>query len=126
MIVVDIMHEFELGVWKALFAHIIHILYAAAPGGRLVALLDERFSQLSLAWITTPSHWLTIRYLNRYRQMPSFSQAIRKFKNNVSEMKKLAAHNFEDLLQVKYPHNISAILVDVLTEGLVLVFHPSI
>lgn len=43
MLVVDLMHEFELGVWKALFAHLIRILYAAAPGGRLVALLDERF-----------------------------------------------------------------------------------
>lgn len=47
MLVIDIMHEFELGVWEALFAHLIRILYAAAPGGRLVALLDERFCQLS-------------------------------------------------------------------------------
>ncbi len=111
MFVIDIMHEFELRVWKALFAHIIRILYAAAPGGRLVALLDERFSQLLLAWITTPSRWLTIRYLNRYCRTPLFSQAIQKFKNNVSEMKKLAAQDFEDLLQVKY-HHISANLVN--------------
>jgi hypothetical protein len=55
MLVVDIMHEFELGVWKALFAHTIRILYAAAPGGRLVAILDERFAHLSLAFIVTPS-----------------------------------------------------------------------
>jgi len=39
--------------------------------------------------------------------MPSFSQAIRKFTNNVSEMKKLAARDFEDLLQVKYYHNLN-------------------
>ena len=43
MLVVDIMHEFELGVWKALFTHAIRILYAGAPGGRLVSLLDERY-----------------------------------------------------------------------------------
>jgi hypothetical protein len=43
MLVVDLMHEFELGVWKALFTHLIRILYAAAPGGKLVAILDERF-----------------------------------------------------------------------------------
>jgi hypothetical protein len=42
MLVVDFMHEFELGVWKALFAHLIQILYAATPGGKLVAILDER------------------------------------------------------------------------------------
>jgi hypothetical protein len=43
MLVVDFMHEFELGVWKNLFTHLIRILYAAAPGGRLVAILDERY-----------------------------------------------------------------------------------
>jgi hypothetical protein len=42
MLVVDFMHEVELGVWKALFVHLIRILHAAAPGGRLVAILDER------------------------------------------------------------------------------------
>jgi hypothetical protein len=43
MLVVDFMHEFELGVWKALFVHLIRILYAAASGGRLVAVLDKRY-----------------------------------------------------------------------------------
>ena len=42
MLVVDLMHKFELGVWKAIFTHLIRILYAAAPGGRLVAELDRR------------------------------------------------------------------------------------
>ena len=43
MLVVDFMHEFELGVWKVLFTHLVRILYAAAPNGKLVALLDERY-----------------------------------------------------------------------------------
>jgi hypothetical protein len=43
MLVVDFMHEFELGVWKSLFTHLIRILYVAAPGGILVAILDERY-----------------------------------------------------------------------------------
>ena len=43
MLVVDFMHEFELGVWKALFVHLIQILYTAAPGGQLVVILDERY-----------------------------------------------------------------------------------
>lgn len=37
----------------------------------------------------------------RYRQMPTFGRdIIRKFDNNVSAMKKLAARDFEDILQV--------------------------
>jgi len=38
------MHEVKLGVWKTLFTHLIHILGAAAPGGKLVASLDERYN----------------------------------------------------------------------------------
>jgi hypothetical protein len=78
MLVVDFMHEFELGVWKALLVHLVRILYAAAPGGRLVDILDERF-----------------------REIPAFSHAIiRRFTSNVSDMKKLAARDYEDILQV--------------------------
>jgi hypothetical protein len=43
MLVVDLMHEFELGVWKRIFAHLIRLLYAAAPAGRLVTELDRRY-----------------------------------------------------------------------------------
>jgi hypothetical protein len=42
MLVVDLLHEFELGVWKALFTHLIRVLYAATPNGSLVAKLDRR------------------------------------------------------------------------------------
>ena len=42
MLVVDLLHEFELGVWKALFSHLIRVLYAAAPHGSLVTELDRR------------------------------------------------------------------------------------
>ncbi|KAF7976664.1 hypothetical protein HWV62_6005 [Athelia sp. TMB] len=81
IMVVDLMHEFELGVWKSVFIHLIRILHAAAPAGRLVAELDRR-----------------------YRMMPTFGHSkIRKFTTNVSEMKKLAAHNYEDLLQCAAP-----------------------
>jgi hypothetical protein len=36
----------------------------------------------------------------RFRLIPPFGQTIRRFSNNVSEMKKLAAQDYEDLLQV--------------------------
>ncbi len=42
MLVVDLLHEFELGVWKALFTHLIRVLYAVASNGSLVAELDLR------------------------------------------------------------------------------------
>jgi hypothetical protein len=42
---------------------------------------------------------LIVKY--RYRQIPTFGRdTIRKFCTNVSEMKKLAGRDFEDLLQV--------------------------
>jgi len=47
MLVVDLMHEFELGVWKAVFLHLVRILYAAGASGRLVAELDRRFIAIS-------------------------------------------------------------------------------
>jgi hypothetical protein len=41
-----------------------------------------------------------MQYL-RYRLTPTFGRdAIRKFASNASEMKKMAARDFEDLLQV--------------------------
>jgi hypothetical protein len=43
MLVVDLMHEFELGVWKAVFSHLVSILYAAGASGRLVVELDRRY-----------------------------------------------------------------------------------
>jgi len=78
MLVVDLMHEFELGIWKALFTHLICILAAAAAGDTLVNELDHR-----------------------YRMVPTFgSDTIRKFTSNTSEMKRMAARDFEDVLQV--------------------------
>ena len=42
MLVVDFMHEFELGVWKSVFTHLICLLYAGSPDGSLVGTLNER------------------------------------------------------------------------------------
>ncbi|KAJ3529674.1 hypothetical protein NMY22_g8899 [Coprinellus aureogranulatus] len=81
MMVPDFMHEFELGVWKLLFAHLIRLLYAVVPDGSKVLELDYRF-----------------------RRVPNFgTSTIRNFANNTSEMKKLAARDFEDILQCCIP-----------------------
>ncbi|KAG2055077.1 hypothetical protein BDR06DRAFT_882917, partial [Suillus hirtellus] len=42
MLVVDLMHECELGTWKVLFTHLIRILYALPNGNQLVAIVDSR------------------------------------------------------------------------------------
>ena len=44
MLAVDLLHEFELGVWKSLFMQLIRLLHAAGKGSdSLVAKLDSRF-----------------------------------------------------------------------------------
>ncbi len=49
MLVVDLLHEFELGVWKSLFMQLIRLLYAAGKSSEelgseaLVTELDSRF-----------------------------------------------------------------------------------
>ncbi|KAF8222463.1 hypothetical protein L208DRAFT_1085530, partial [Tricholoma matsutake] len=79
MAVVNIMHEVELGMWRSLFIHLLHILESAGPTcSTLTSELDRR-----------------------YREVPTFSRdTIQKFSANCSEMKQLAARDFEDVLQV--------------------------
>jgi hypothetical protein len=49
--------------------------------------------------------------LARFREIPTFGNGtIRKFSNNTSEMKRLAARDFEDILQV-FPSHITLHLI---------------
>lgn len=41
MLVIDLMHDFELGIWKALFIHLLRILNVAGKGK--VNELDRRY-----------------------------------------------------------------------------------
>lgn len=43
MLAVDLMHEFELGIWKSTFSHIIRVLYAAVAGGKAISDLNSRW-----------------------------------------------------------------------------------
>ena len=94
MMVVDLLHEFELGVWKALFTHLIRILHAASERpGALVDVLNTRY-------VCSTNRGACSHDPSRFRQVPTFGQfTIRCFHNNVSEMKRLAARDFEDILQ---------------------------
>ncbi|KAK7013429.1 GLOBIN domain-containing protein [Favolaschia claudopus] len=79
MFVPDFLHEVELGGWKSLFLHLIRVLQAYNPVS--VDKLNERF-----------------------RNIPTFGRStIRRFHANVSDMKKPAARDFEDILQCCIP-----------------------
>lgn len=41
MLVVDLMHEFELGVWKAVFIHLVRVLNSL--GQSIVDKFNERY-----------------------------------------------------------------------------------
>ncbi|TFK65061.1 hypothetical protein BDN72DRAFT_871914 [Pluteus cervinus] len=81
MVVVDFLHEVELGVWKTLFTHLLRLLHAAKHGGELADDLNLRYRTI----------------------LPFGRGTIRKFPYNVSEMKRRAARDYEDLLQCSIP-----------------------
>ncbi|KAG8741331.1 hypothetical protein FRC10_002993 [Ceratobasidium sp. 414] len=75
MFVVDLLHEVELGVWKSLFMHLVRILYMRGPD-------------------------TVVEFNRRFRLVPTFcNSTIRKFSEDVASMKRLAARDFEDILQ---------------------------
>ncbi|KAI9067490.1 hypothetical protein FKP32DRAFT_1673036 [Trametes sanguinea] len=99
LFVPDLLHEWDLGVWKGLMTHLIRILQAEKGA--------------------------TTRELNsRFRQVPVFGRdTIRRFRNNLADMKQMAAHDFEDALQcfipayeglLSEPHN--SIVLDLLFD----------
>ncbi|KAJ2991082.1 hypothetical protein NUW54_g8290 [Trametes sanguinea] len=74
----DLMHEFELGVWKNTFIHLLRLLAAQGPNA------VQEFNR-------------------RMRQMPTFGRdTIRKFWHDVSSRKQLTARDFEDFLAVMH------------------------
>ncbi|KAG6906099.1 hypothetical protein DXG01_015940 [Tephrocybe rancida] len=79
MIISDVLHEFEIGMFLAVFKHCIWILYAAGND--------------------------SIQELNRqFHHIPTFGcDTIRKFSNDTAAMKKLAACDYEDILQCAIP-----------------------
>ncbi|KAJ2920454.1 hypothetical protein H1R20_g16640, partial [Candolleomyces eurysporus] len=82
-LVVDLLHEVEIGVWKRLFIHLIWLLDA-------------------FTWPSGPT--LAAKLDFRYRSTPTFGQdSIRKFSSNASEMKRRAARDYENLLQCAIP-----------------------
>ncbi|KAH6891571.1 hypothetical protein BKA70DRAFT_1537922 [Coprinopsis sp. MPI-PUGE-AT-0042] len=85
-LVVDLLHEVEIGVWKRLYEHLLRLLDAFGKRD-LLAELDKRHP-----------------ILFQYREIPSFGRdTIRTFSVNASEMARKAARDYEDLLQCSLP-----------------------
>ncbi|KAG8739756.1 hypothetical protein FRC12_016207 [Ceratobasidium sp. 428] len=77
-LVVDHLHEVELGVWKSLFQHLIRLLHLAGPAS-------------------------VTEFNRRFRAVPTFSATIRKFAEDVADMGRIAARDYEDILQCCIP-----------------------
>ncbi|KAI8973085.1 hypothetical protein BD414DRAFT_425210 [Trametes punicea] len=79
LFVPDFLHEWELGVWKNIMTHLIRILHAEAAS--------------------------VVREFNgRFRRVPVFGRdTIRHMSSNMSEMKQMAARDYEDALQCFIP-----------------------
>ena len=92
MLVVDLMHEVELGVWKAVFIHLLRILDCESES--LKHELDRRYVYLKLLEAVNLMAF-------RFREIPPFGRdGVRKTTSNRSELKKMTAHDYEDMLQV--------------------------
>ena len=90
----DLLHEVELGVWKGLLIHLFRILEAADENH--LHEVDKRYA-VSSTIIYNPNDTLN----SRFRLVPTFGGGtIRRFSRNSSELKGMAAWNYEDLLQV--------------------------
>ena len=111
MVAVDILHEVEIGVWKALFIHLLRVLESIDKS--LINVLNSRFVIPPTCALHTPPHSHSVFYSCRFRQVPGFgNDTIRRFGNNVSEMKQFAAREYEDILQVgPQVHHFHAIVI---------------
>ncbi|KAH7868122.1 uncharacterized protein C8R40DRAFT_1164102 [Lentinula edodes] len=56
LLVVDFLHEFELGVWKTLFKHLVRLLYSLSDGTEKVTELDSSSSTMTHALYQVSVH----------------------------------------------------------------------
>ena len=95
-LMVDLLHEFELGIFKSVFRHLLHLLHATS-GTNLVATLDAWYVCVQCIIFDQMPHG----FWNRFCQISSFRKGvICRFPSNVSDARQCAARHFEDVLQV--------------------------
>ncbi|KAG9091927.1 hypothetical protein FRC06_000322 [Ceratobasidium sp. 370] len=74
-LVVDQLHEVELGVWKSVFKHLVRLVHLSGNNA-------------------------VVEFNKRFRAVPTFGSIIRLFAEDVSGMSRMAARDFEDILQL--------------------------
>ncbi|KAH9942660.1 hypothetical protein B0H21DRAFT_710231 [Amylocystis lapponica] len=85
----------DLRVWKAVLTHILRILHAEGK---------DRIQYFNKRRVVVHCATLSMLSTCRFRKVPTFGRdTIRRFSRNVSRMKKLAARDFEDILQCIIP-----------------------
>ncbi|KIJ40747.1 hypothetical protein M422DRAFT_173372 [Sphaerobolus stellatus SS14] len=87
MFTVDLMHEFELGVWKSVLLHLVRLMEQLGP---------------------TIINTFNNRYIF-YHVFPFGRDTIRRFGDNVCALKKLGAQDYEDILQVGIPAQLCSV-----------------
>jgi hypothetical protein len=95
MLVVDIMHEFLLGIWKGIFTSILRLIHATNP--QQTAELNRRYSDSSFVLLPN-SHRIC-----SFRELGSFGKSVRRFTQNVSDLKHMTASKWEVILKVSIP-----------------------
>ena len=88
------MHEVELGVWKALMIHLLRILNSVNQN--LLNELDRRSEFKNFSNFAD-----SLLDIDRFHLVPTFGRdTIRRFSTNTSQLRGMAARNYEDFLQV--------------------------
>ncbi|KAJ3748203.1 hypothetical protein EV360DRAFT_57052 [Lentinula raphanica] len=88
----DKLHEWDVGRCKDIIVHCVRILHCI--GSNAVSAFDRRY-------IVTSQLFTVLTRFYRYRWVPTFGRGvIRRFHNNVSEMKKMAGRHHVAIMKV--------------------------
>ncbi|KAL5528007.1 hypothetical protein ACEPAF_7143 [Sanghuangporus sanghuang] len=77
--VVDVLHEWEVGIWPSILRHLVRILATYKDVDR-VQVMNERV-----------------------RFTPGFGESLRTYKGNLSEFNQMTGYNYKDVLQCALP-----------------------
>ena len=92
-------HRHTARVWNRCLEDVFH----SPRANPYVLWFIDRQRDGPSVWVFLQGNHCLLTWIQRYRQVPTFGRdTIRKFTENVSEMKKMTAGNFEDLLQVHF------------------------
>lgn len=92
MLVPNELHEWDLGIWRQILIHLLRLLNTL--GAAQVNEFDARYAHRLFVCLSLMSYC-------SFRKISTFGRdTIRKFDDNVLALKKMAARNFEDILQV--------------------------